>query len=266
MPHKTMTFGVRNLGWFFIRCVRYFGEFVFFAMQSVSMFFDRPPFLRETVVQMYYIGVRSFPLIGLAGLSTGFVLGMQTIDILGQFGATQYVAAVVGLSMVEELGPVITALLVAGRAGSGISAELGSMMVTRQIDALKVLAINPIKYLATTRIVACILVLPLLTALADFLGIMGGMFIAVTQGGIHYQAYLYKTLDFVYITDFLPGLLKATVFGLIIGTVSCYEGFRVQGGTEGVGRSTTAAVVLSSLLILISDVYLTKMIITLWPE
>lgn len=257
---------LRQLGRFFIRCARYFGEFILFAVKAIGMLFDRPPFIRETVVQMYHIGVRSVPLIGLAGLSIGIVLGMQTIDILGKFGATQYVAAVVGLSMVEELGPVITALLVAGRAGSGISAELGSMLVTRQIDALKVLAINPVKYLATTRIVACILVLPLLTALADFLGILGGMFIGVTQAGIHYQAYIYKTLDFIYITDFLPGLIKASVFGLIIGTVACHEGFKVQGGTEGVGRSTTSAVVLSSLMILVSDVYMTKILVTLWPE
>lgn len=257
---------LRRLGRFFLRCVRYFGEFVLFALQAIRLLFDRPAFLRETIVQMYQVGVRSFPLVGLAGLSTGIVMGMQTIDILRKFGATQYVAAVVGLSMVEELGPVITALLVAGRAGSGISAELGSMLVTRQIDALKVLAINPVKFLATTRIVACILVLPLLTALADFLGILGGMFIAVTQAGIQYQAYILKTLDFIRITDFIPGLIKASVFGLIIGTVACHEGFKVQGGTEGVGRSTTSAVVLSSVMILVSDVYMTKFLITLWPE
>jgi phospholipid/cholesterol/gamma-HCH transport system permease protein len=258
--------GLRQLGRFFLRCARYFGEFVLFATTAIRMLFDRPPFIRETIVQMYHIGVRSLPLVGLAGLSTGIVMGMQTIDILGKFGATQYVAVVVGLSMVEELGPVITALLVAGRAGSGISAELGSMLVTRQIDALKVLAINPLKFLATTRIVACILVLPLLTALADFLGILGGMFVGVTQGGIQYQAYIFKTLDFIRITDFIPGLIKAAVFGLIIGTVACHEGFKVQGGTEGVGRSTTSAVVLSSLMILVSDVYMTKILITIWPE
>jgi len=256
---------LRQLGQFFLRCVRYFGEFLLFAVQAIKLLFDRPPFLRETVAQMHQIGVRSLPLVGLAGLSIGIVMGMQTIDILRKFGATQYVAAVVGLSMVEELGPVITALLVAGRAGSGISAELGSMLVTRQIDALKVLAINPVKFLATTRIVACILVLPLLTALADFLGILGGMFVAVTQAGIQYQAYILKTLDFIRITDFIPGLIKATVFGLIIGTVACHEGFKVQGGTEGVGRATTSAVVLSSVMILISDVYMTKILLTLWP-
>ncbi|NOY86538.1 MAG: ABC transporter permease [Deltaproteobacteria bacterium] len=257
---------LRRIGNLLLDCIYYLGGLVMFGIGSLGMIFTRPTYFAETIKQMYSIGVRSLPLIGLAGMSMGIVLCMQTIDILGQFGAGQYVAAVVGLSVVKELSPVITALLVAGRSGSGISAELGSMIVTRQVDALKVLAVNPQRYLAATRITACVLVLPLLTAIADVLGIAGGLIVAVTQGGINYSTYYYKTLDYVSITDVTPGLIKAAVFGLIIGTVACNEGFNVRGGTEGVGRSTTAAVVLASLLILLSDVYMTRILLVIFPE
>jgi len=249
-----------------LEVIEYLGGLVIFSVGTLRHILNAPVFLRETVLQMHSVGVRSMPLVSLAALSTGAVLGMQTIDILGKFGAVQYVAAVVGLSVVKELSPVITALLVAGRSGSGISAELGSMVVTRQVDALKVLAVNPVKFLASTRIVACAIVVPLLTALADLLGVFGGLLVAVLQKGIPYRTYIHKTLEFITLADVLPGLFKGAVFGLIIGTVACYGGLRVKGGTEGVGRSTTAAVVLASLLIFVSDVYLTKILILLFPE
>jgi phospholipid/cholesterol/gamma-HCH transport system permease protein len=261
-----MSSNISHLGKWVLEVVQYLGGLVVFAFAAFRQLFRTPVFFTETVLQMYSIGVRSMPLVCLAALSTGAVLGMQTIDILGKFGAVQYVAAVVGLSVVKELSPVITALLVAGRSGSGISAELGSMVVTRQVDALKVLAVNPLKFLATTRIMACMIVVPLLTALADLLGISGGLMIAVFQKGISYRTYILKTLEFLTLSDVLPGLFKGAVFGLIIGVVACYEGLRVKGGTEGVGRSTTAAVVLASLLIFVSDVYLTKILILLFPE
>ena len=270
--HKTllervmMSANVRQLGKWMLDIIRYLGGLVVFTLISFRQILNTPVYLRETVLQMHSIGVRSMPLVCLAALSTGAVLGMQTIDILGKFGAVQYVAAVVGLSVVKELSPVITALLVAGRSGSGISAELGSMVVTRQVDALKVLAVNPVKFLASTRIAACVIVVPLLTAIADLLGIFGGLMVAVFQRGIPYRTYVHKTLEFITLSDILPGLFKGAVFGLIIGTVACYEGLRVKGGTEGVGRSTTAAVVLASLLIFISDVYLTKILILLFPD
>lgn len=261
-----MRANVQQLGQWLLAIVEYFGGLVVFTFDSLRHLFTTPIFLGETILQMHSIGVRSMPLVCLAALSTGAVLGMQTIDILGQFGAVQYVAAVVGLSVVKELSPVITALLVAGRSGSGISAELGSMVVTRQVDALKVLAVNPVKFLASTRILACVIAVPLLTALADLLGIFGGLLVAVFQKGIPYRTYIYKTLEFITLADVLPGLFKGVVFGMIIGTVACYEGLRVKGGTVGVGRATTAAVVLASLLIFISDVYLTKILIILFPE
>ena len=261
-----MFVNVRQLGQWMLGGIRYVGGLVVFTLDSFIQIVKPPVFIRETIAQVYSIGVRSMPLVCLAALSTGTVLGMQTIDILGKFGAVQYVAAVVGLSVVKELSPVITTLLVAGRSGSGISAELGSMVVTRQVDALKVLAINPIKYLASTRIAACMIAVPLLTALSDLLGIFGGLLVAVLQKGIPYRTYLHKTLEFITLSDVLPGLFKGAVFGMIIGTVACYEGLRVKGGTAGVGRSTTAAVVLASLLILVSDVYLTKIFIILFPN
>ena len=256
---------VRHLGQWMLDVIRYLGGLAVFEITCLRQIFKTPIFLRETVFQMYTVGVKSLPLVSLAAFSTGAVLGMQTIDILSKFGAVQYVAAVVGLSVVKELSPVITALLVAGRSGSGISAELGSMVVTRQVDALKVLAVNPIKFLAATRIVACVIVVPLLTAISDLLGILGGLTVAVLQKGLPLTTYIYKTLEFVALTDILPGLFKGAVFGMIIGTVASYEGLRVKGGTEGVGRSTTAAVVLASILIFITDVYLTRMLLALFP-
>jgi len=261
-----MLVNVRQLGQWMLGVIQYLGGLAVFALRSFRLLLSKPIFLRETVRQMHSVGVKSLPLVSLAALSTGAVLGMQTIDILGKFGAVQYVAAVVGLSVVKELSPVITAILVAGRSGSGISAELGSMVVTRQVDALKVLAVNPVKFLAATRIVACILVVPLLTAIADLLGIFGGLMVAVLQKGIPFRTYINKTLEFITLTDILPGLFKGAVFGMIIGTVACYEGLQVKGGTEGVGRSTTTAVVVASLLIFITDVYLTKMLIILFPD
>ncbi|RKX97363.1 MAG: ABC transporter permease, partial [Spirochaetes bacterium] len=176
-------------------------------------------------------------------------MAMQTIGLLTRFGATTYVAVVVGLSMVKELGPVITALMVAGRAGSGMSAEIGSMKVTNQIDALKVLAVDPVRYLVTTRIVATVVVLPILTAIADVVGIGGGMLMGVTQGGIGTRLYIETTFRFIKLEDILSGLSKTIIFGLLIALIATYEGFKTKGGTAGVGLATTSTMVLSSLLI-----------------
>ncbi len=241
-----------------IALVHYIGALSFFAFSASRHLFKRPLFFGRIIHQIMEIGVRSFPLIAIAAFAIGIVLSMHSIHLLKQFGAVHYAAAAVGLSVVDELGPVITALMVAGRAGSGISAELGSMRVTRQIDALQVLAVNPMKYLVVTRILACMIAVPILTAFADILGIAGGMIMGVTSGGIGAGLYLDITFEFVEMIDLIPGLLKAAFFGFLIGVVSTYEGFHAEGGTTGVGRATTRTVVVASLMIFISDVFLTQ--------
>ncbi|MDG2306444.1 MAG: ABC transporter permease [Candidatus Binatia bacterium] len=218
--------------------------------------------LRIVVQQVYEIGYRSLPLTAIAAFAIGLVMALQTMFLLKKFGVMQYVAVGVGLAMTRELGPVITALMVAGRAGSGISAELGSMRVTRQIDALRVLAVDPQRYLVGTRIAACVIALPLLTAVSDILGILGGALVATTLGGVTPEGYLETTLYYVTLSDVLTGLAKTVFFALIISGTAAYYGFHTEGGTSGVGRSTTATVVVSSLMIFVSDVFMTQLLVT----
>lgn len=218
--------------------------------------------MRIVIQQVYEIGYRSLPLTAIAAFAIGLVMALQTMFLLTKFGVMQYVAVGVGLGMTRELGPVITALMVAGRAGSGISAELGSMRVTRQIDALQVLAVDPYRYLVGTRIAAMVIALPLLTAISDILGILGGALVATTIGGVTPEGYLDTTLYYVTLSDLLTGLAKTVFFGLIISGVAAYYGFHTEGGTSGVGRSTTATVVVSSLMIFVSDVFMTQLLVT----
>lgn len=235
--------------------LRFLGEAVHAARRGIP---------REVFVQqLLEIGARSLPLIGIAAFAIGVVMAIQMMTLLQKFGVVQYAAVGVGLGVTRELGPVVTALMVAGRAGSGISAELGSMRVTRQIDALRVLAVDPRRYLVATRILACVVAVPLLTAIADFLGILGGLIITTTAGGVPIPAYLDTTLHYVTVADVLSGLVKAAIFGLIVGTVAAHYGFHTEGGTTGVGRATTATVVVSSLMIFLSDVFLAQVLMTL---
>jgi phospholipid/cholesterol/gamma-HCH transport system permease protein len=171
----------------------------------------------------------------------------------------------VAFSFVRELGPLLAAIMLAARGGAGMGAELGSMRVTHQIDALTVSAVNPMKYLVVTRIVACILVTPLLAVAADIIGILGGMVIGVLQINMTPTYYYSLTIKFLQLRDVLPPILKTTFFGLIIGTVSCFQGYTTSHGTFGVGQSTKTAVVSTILLILVSDVFLTKLTLLLWP-
>jgi len=247
-----------------IAFAQYMGELTLFAFSTFRHLFQRPLFFRLIVHQILEIGIKTIPLVAISSFAIGIVLSMHSIHLLQKFGAVHYVAAAVGLSVVKELGPVLTALMVAGRAGSGISAEIGSMRVTRQIDALKVLAVNPIKYLILTRILACLIAVPLLAAFADLLGIAGGLLMGITRGGISAGLYLDITFEFVEMIDLIPGLLKAGFFGLVIGVVSTYGGFTAQGGTTGVGAATTRTVVVTSLMIFISDVFLSQTFLLLF--
>ena len=247
-----------------VRVVQYAGmsgRLFFFWANAMGKCVTPRFYFAETIRQIYSIGVNSLLLTSTVALSVGLVLAMQTMGTLQTFGAVNYVSIVVGLAVVKELGPVFTALMVAGRAGSGICAELGSMKVTRQIDALTVSAINPMRYLVATRIVACMIAVPLLTIIADVLGVLGGLIIGVVQGGISFHLYMSYTLTYVGLTDIIPGLLKTIVFGMIVGTVASFYGFETTGGTEGVGNSTKASVVTSSLLIVIFDVILTRILL-----
>jgi len=219
----------------------------------------RPPFkLNYIFKQMEFIGVNSVFVIILTGAFTGMVLALQSYYGFRKFGSEGLVGATVALSMTRELGPVLTSLMVTGRAGSAMAAELGTMRVTEQIDALTVMALNPIKYLVTPRIIAAFLMLPLLTVIADFVGIIGGYLVGVKLLGINEGAYIDKTIKFVELNDIYNGLVKAAVFGIILSIVSCYKGFYTKGGAEGVGKATTEAVVVSSVTILVTDYILTS--------
>jgi phospholipid/cholesterol/gamma-HCH transport system permease protein len=245
--------------------VDYMGGLTLLFLEACRSITYPPWFFREVIAQMFHLGVKSLPLVAVAAFSVGLVLAMQGIKVLSWFGAANYVATTVAFSMVKELGPVLSGIMLAARGGSGMGAELGSMRVTRQIDALTVSAVNPIKYLVATRILACMLVLPLLAVLANILGILGGLVIGMTQLGMSATSYYYLTIKYMQLVDVLPGIGKTVIFGAIVGTVGCYHGYNTEHGTFGVGQATKAAVVSAILLILVSDVFLTKLTILIWP-
>jgi phospholipid/cholesterol/gamma-HCH transport system permease protein len=209
--------------------------------------------------QMEFIGVKSVWVVLVTGGFTGMVLALQTYYGFRQFSSEGLVGVTVALSVTRELGPVLTGLMVTGRAGSAIAAELGSMRVTEQIDALTVMALNPIKYLVVPRVVASLLMLPILTVIADFTGIVGGYFVGVKLLGINEGIFISRMTKYVDLEDIYNGLAKSACFGLILALVSCYKGFYARGGAQGVGRATTEAVVVASISILIADYVLTSL-------
>jgi len=242
----------------------YTGAVTLFGLRTVSAGVRRPFYVRETIRQMFSIGVKSLPLTGIVAFSVGLVFAMQTVEVLSDYGIVQYLSTLVGLAVVKELGPVLTALMVAARAGSGVSAELGSMRVTRQIDALRVMAVDPMQYLVATRVLAFTLVVPMLAVLANLLGMFGGWLIGVTQAGISSGYYISTTLQEVTIVDVGPGLIKTVFFGFIVGCQVCHQGYYAEGGTEGVGRATTTAVFIASLSVMLADVVLTMVMLWLF--
>ena len=214
---------------------------------------------RLILEQMEKIGVASLPLVFLTSLFTGMVLALQSAYQLQKMSAQLYIGALVALSITRELGPVLTALVVAGRVGAAITAELGTMRVTEQVDALQVLGAEPIRYLATPRLMVLLIMLPLLTIYADVIGILGGYIVGVYKLGIGSTLYLNMTWDSLRYKDITTGLFKAAVFSLIIATIACFEGFETEGGAEGVGRSTTLSVVMSFILIIAADCFFTAL-------
>ena len=226
-------------------------------LYSILKWLFRPPLnLRNILKQMLEIGVNSLPVVLITAVFTGMVLALQSYTGFRRFGAESFVGSVVALSMTRELGPVLTALIVTGRAGAAMAAELGTMRVTEQIDALETLATNPIKYLIVPRFLSGLIMLPSLTVITDIVGITGGYFVTVVVFGASSTTYMRMTWDFLEIQDIYNGIIKACFFGAILSLISCYKGFYTKGGAEGVGRATTGAVVLSSMTILISDYFL----------
>ena len=243
----------------------WFGDLGIFCGRLARSAFVPPCEARELVRQLDEIGTKSLPLVALAGAATGAVLTLELRDSLTVFGAKSLLPAVIIISIVKESGPIITGLVVSGRVAAGIGAELGSMKVTEQIDAIEVSAVNPYKFLAATRVLACVLMLPLLTLAADFCGILVGWVTDTLVQPISLRLFLENGLKNVNFNDFLPPTFKTAVFGLIIGLVGCFQGMRTQGGTEGVGRSATNSVVLCSLFIILADVLLVRLIQVFFP-
>jgi len=233
------------------------GRIMILFTQTLGWIFRPPLQGREILKQMEEVGVRSFPVVVITSAFTGMVLALQSYTGFKRFNAESMVGTVVALSVTRELGPVLTGLMVSGRVGSAMAAELGTMRVTEQIDALYTLATNPIKYLIVPRFLAAMIMLPILVVFADVIGILGGYLVSVKLLGTNPTLYIRRTWQLLELNDIYTGLLKALCFGMIVAMIGCYEGFSAEGGAEGVGRATTKAVVLSSLLILISNYFIT---------
>lgn len=252
-----MTALLEEIGRLSYRLVFETGQMVVMLAQTIAWLLRPPLKLQLVFKQMEFVGVKSTTVVLLTGGFTGAVLALQTYYGFSKFNAETLVGSIVTLSMTRELGPVLTSLMVTARAGSAMAAELGTMRVTEQIDALEVMAAHPIKYLVVPRIVASVLMVPVLTVISDFIGVVGGYFVGVKLLGINPGLFMSKIYDIVELGDIFNGLIKSACFGLILGLVGCYKGFYTRGGAEGVGRATTEAVVLASVLILVSDYFLT---------
>ncbi len=233
-------------------------EITYLIYYAFIRLFKRPTYFVETIKQMDIIGVGSLPIIILTGFFTGGVLTLQSYPTLEYYGGQSQTGQLVAFTLIRELGPVLSALMVSGRIGSAISAELGSMVVSQQIDAMRALGTDPYKKLVAPRIIALILMLPLLTVAADVFGILGSGVVANNIFGLDYNLFITSVRSGITIQDILGGVIKPLVFGLIIGSISCYKGLSTKGGTVGVGRSTTNAVVLSSIVVIIVDFFLSR--------
>ena len=236
-----------------------------FNIEFAKQMFKTPLEIGQIKKHMDELGVKTFGIVSITGLIIGLVLTMQSQPIMQRFGATDFLPAMVSISVVRELGPVITALIFAGRVSSGIGAELGSMRVTEQIDAMEVSAINPFKYLVVTRVIATTMILPILTIYVIMIALVGTYLAIILMESMSLKYFVDSVVTTIEFGDFIPGVGKTFVFGYLVGMVGCYKGFTAEGGTEGVGRASTTAVVLSSLLILIFDMVLVKISLWLWP-
>ncbi len=272
LPESATTVFYRNIRWLrfvdrFGRkgqgAVEYLGDLAQLAGQIFVGSVTTPFYSSELLGQMDEIGVKSVSITGITALFTGMVLALQTAYSLAAFGGKLFIGRVVSLSLVRELGPVLTALMVGGRVGSGITAEIGSMVVTEQVDALRSMAISPVRRLVVPRALATVAMMPVLTALADVLGILGGLAIAVLELQMTVQDYLTSIWNQLQISDICSGLGKTFFFGFEIALIGCANGLRVKGGAAAVGISTTRTVVFASICVLVSDFFLTKLFLAL---
>jgi phospholipid/cholesterol/gamma-HCH transport system permease protein len=242
------------------------GDASLFAMRAARELF-RPPYeFRESIRQLYELGLKSAPLIAVSGVAIGVVLSMHTRASLERFGAESMIPAGLAMALVRETGPLTAGLLLSGRLGAGIGAELGAMRVTEQIDALEASAVDSFHYLVVTRVIACVIALPILTTLMNFTGMLGGFVAETTATGMSLDLYFNRAFSLIDMTDYVPATLKTMVFGFIIATTSSYLGFTTDSGTEGVGRASTSSVVLSSILIILANVILVRIIFFIFPQ
>lgn len=235
-------------------------EYTLLAVRAIGNLFQRPLYLADTMQQADLIGVGSLPIVVLTGLSIGALLALNSANTLQRFGGITLIGQLVSIGMVTELGPLITGLMVAGRNASGMASELGSMIVTEQIDAMRALGTDPTKKLVTPRVIATSIMLFFLTIIADLLGLVGGNLVATLLFGLDIRQYWTSAWQILVFRDVFMGLIKPVLFGFVISTIGCYYGMSTRGGTQGVGRSTTQAVVASSVLILVVDFFVTKLI------
>ncbi|HEY3908416.1 MAG TPA: ABC transporter permease [Stellaceae bacterium] len=234
------------------------GRLAIFAGTALATALSPPFYLRAMLRQMVEIGYFSLPVVGLTALFTGMVLALQSYTGFSRFAAESAIATVVVLSVTRELGPVIAGLMVAGRVGAAMAAEIGTMRVTDQIDALTTLSVNPLRYLVLPRLIAGLVTLPMLVLIADIIGVFGGYLVAIYKFGFNPQAYLARTEQYLETGDVVSGLIKAAVFGFVVALMGCYHGYHSRGGAQGVGQATTYAVVSASILILILDYGITQ--------
>ena len=256
-----MRHAVETVGGMTLATLRDMGRMLTFLLYALYMIVRRPGRPVHVLKQIHFIGAKSLFVIVLTAAFTGMVLGLQGYYTLAKFGSEGMLGSAVALSLIRELGPVLTALMVTGRAGSAITAEIGIMKITEQIDALKTMALEPFKYLVSPKIIAAVIAVPLLCAVFDVVGIFGGYLVGVKLLGVNPGAYFYEMEKSVVGKDVFSGFVKSVSFGVIISWVCCYKGYYAGHGAEGVSRATTAAVVMSSVLVLVWDYFLTSVLL-----
>jgi phospholipid/cholesterol/gamma-HCH transport system permease protein len=240
------------------------GDFAIFSWQTFSWALRRKPAPRTLVPSLYLVGVRSVPVVAITGMFIGMVMAVQIYNQFYRMGLATRLGSMINITIVRELGPVLAATMLAGRVGSAMAAELATMKITEQVDAISVLGAHPIHYLVVPRLLACVLLIPLLTVMADFMGIMGGALICTRIYGVESHYYWQHTANFVRMFDLFMGVIKAVFFGCAIGLISCHRGLRSQAGAEGVGRASTEAFVASFVAILVLDFFLGLLLINLY--
>lgn len=255
-----MVWTLSSIGRVFIEFLASTGRLTLFLANSLAQGLQPPYYFRQMLRQFWEIGYLSLPVVGLTAFFTGMVLALQSYTGFSRFNAEGAIASVVALSMTRELGPVLAGLMISGRIGGAMAAEIGTMRVTEQLDALVTLSTNPQKYLIAPRLLAGVTMLPLLVLIADVIGIFGGYIVSIYRLDFNPAIYMKQTFDFIQVGDITSGLIKAAFFGFIITSMGCYHGFNSKGGAQGVGRATTYAVVSSSILILVANYFLTALL------